>query len=79
VAKMPYTGDPESFGWVVKNAGKTLVVVQGGLKKDEETLLGEVGGFMKAGAVGMAVGRNVWQDADAVGISKKIAEVVYGV
>src|SRR3989344_2005093 len=79
VAKMPYTGDPESFGWVVKNAGKTLVVVQGGLKKDEETLLGEVGGFMKAGAGGMAVGRNVWQDADAVGISKKIAEVVYGV
>lgn len=79
VAKMPYTGDPESFEWVVKNAGKTQVVVQGGLKKEEGTLLEEVRGFMKAGAVGMAVGRNVWQDADPVSISKKIAEVVYAV
>ena len=33
VAKLPYTGDVESFSWVVKNAGKTLVVAQGGARK----------------------------------------------
>ena len=77
VIKLPYTGDPESFAWVVKNAGKALVVVQGGTKKDEEGLLSEVRGLMQAGACGMAIGRNIWQGSDPVGLSKKIAEIVY--
>jgi fructose-bisphosphate aldolase, class I len=77
VCKLPYTGDPESFSWVVKCAGKTKVVVQGGGKKDGAALLDDVRGIMKAGAIGMAIGRNVWQADDPVGLSKKIAEIVY--
>jgi fructose-bisphosphate aldolase, class I len=77
VCKLPYTGDSESFAWVVKCAGRTKVVVQGGGKKDEEALLNDVRGIMKAGAVGMAIGRNVWQADDPVDLSKKIAEIVY--
>ena len=76
-AKLPYTGDVESFSWVVKSAGKTLVVVQGGAKKSETELLDEVRDFMKAGAAGMAVGRNVWQADNPVGMAKKIAEIVF--
>jgi len=78
-AKLPYTGDVESFEWVVKSAGKMKVVVQGGSKKDEGVLLDQVWEFMKAGATGMAVGRNIWQSDDPVGISKKIAEIVFKV
>lgn len=76
--KVPYTGNPESFKWVVKSAGKVKVLVQGGSRKTEEQLLEEIMGAMEAGAVGAAIGRNIWQSADPVGMAKKIAEIVYG-
>ncbi|MEK7154638.1 MAG: aldolase [Patescibacteria group bacterium] len=77
VAKLPYTGDVESFSWVIKNAGKTLVVAQGGTKIEETKLIEEIKDIMSAGAVGMAIGRNIWQSSDPVGLSKKIAEVIW--
>ena len=76
--KVPYTGDPESFSWVVKAAGEVKVLVQGGSKKTEEELFTEIKEFISAGASGMAVGRNIWQAEDPVGMAKKIAELVYG-
>jgi fructose-bisphosphate aldolase, class I len=75
--KLAYTGDVESFKWVVKSAGETKVLVQGGAKKDENQLLAEIKGMMEAGATGLAIGRNVWQDPDPIGLSKKIAEIIY--
>ena len=78
LVKVPYTGDAESFKWVVESAGKTKVLVQGGSKKTEEQLLEEIKGAMDAGATGAAVGRNIWQSNDPVGMAKKIAEVIYG-
>lgn len=76
--KIPYTGDPESFSWVVKCAGKTKVLVSGGVKKDTNEFLKDVEDFMKVGTTGIAVGRNVWQSEDPVGVSKQLAEIVYG-
>lgn len=76
--KVPYTGDSESFSWVVKSAGKTKVLIQGGSKKTEEELLAEIKGAMSAGATGVAIGRNIWQSPDPVGMAKKIERVVYG-
>lgn len=76
--KVPYTGDPESFSWVVKSAGKTKVLIQGGSKKTEEELLNEIKGAMKAGASGVAIGRNVWQNSDPITMARKIAGAVYG-
>jgi len=35
MVKIPYTGERESFSWVVKAAGKVKVVVQGGPKTAE--------------------------------------------
>lgn len=77
VAKLPYTGDVESFKWVLKSAGKMAVVAQGGSKKEESVILGEVSDIMEAGAMGMAIGRNIWQSDDPIGLSKKVAEKVY--
>lgn len=76
--KVPYTGDVESFKWVVKSAGITKVLIQGGAKKTEEELLGEIRGAMEAGATGVAIGRNVWQSPNPEVIAAKIAEIVYG-
>ena len=77
--KIPYTGDPESFSWVIKSAGKTKVLVSGGVKQDTAEFLREVKDFMSVGTCGLAVGRNVWQSEDPVGISKQLAEIVYSV
>lgn len=76
--KVPYTGDAESFSWAVRAAGKTGVLAQGGKKTDWVNLEEEVSGAMQAGAAGIAIGRNVWQDENPNEISKKLAEIVYG-
>lgn len=75
--KVPYTGDVTSFSWVVKSAGKTGVLAQGGVKKEETEFLQEAEEIMSAGALGMAVGRNIWQSADPIGLSKKLADVIF--
>ncbi len=75
--KVPYTGDPESFAWTVRAAGKTGVLAQGGKKVDWENLEEEIGGVMQAGAAGIAIGRNVWQDENPNEVSKKLADIVY--
>lgn len=75
--KIPYTGDAESFSWAVRTAGKTGVLAQGGNKKGWEGLKEEVDGVMAAGAKGLAIGRNVWQDENPDEVSKKLAEIVY--
>ena len=75
--KVPYTGSTESFSWVVKSAGTTRVVVQGGAKVDEQTIFDEAIACKKAGAAGMAIGRNIWQSQDPISVSKKLASIIY--
>jgi class I fructose-bisphosphate aldolase len=75
--KIAYSGDIESFKWVVAAAGKTKVLAQGGKKMTWPELEAEVKGALAAGAAGIAVGRNVWQDPNPKEIAKKLAELVY--
>jgi len=62
----------------VAAAGKTKVVVMGGSKMAEESFLKMVGDSLEAGAIGMAVGRNVWQSADPLSITAKMAKTIWG-
>jgi len=75
--KIPYTGDKESFKWVVSAAGKTKVVVLGGEKKDEEDFFKMVEDILSAGAIGLAIGRNIWQAEEPLKISKKLNEIIF--
>lgn len=77
IVKVRYTGDVASFKWVVASAGKTKVVVMGGSKKKEEDFLKMVQDCMEAGAIGIAVGRNVWQNSEPLLMAEKIAKIVY--
>lgn len=77
IVKVRYTGDPVSFRWVVRAAGKTKVVMTGGSKESEEIFLDKVKTVMEAGAIGVAVGRNIWQAQKPLEIAEKLAEVVY--
>ncbi len=78
IVKVKYTGSSESFNWVVKSAGPTKVVLSGGPKTDTDgEFVDRVGDVIKAGGIGIAVGRNVWQREDALEISKKLKEVIW--
>jgi len=78
VVKIPYNGSKEDFQWVVKSAGKTKVVMSGGQQtKTKEEFLEMVKEVLSAGAVGIAVGRNVWQDDDPLEISQRLSKVLF--
>ena len=76
--KIAYSGDVDSFKWVVAAAGKTKVLVQGGKRLDWPELEAEVTGALAAGASGIAIGRNVWQAVNPEEITKKLASLVFG-
>jgi class I fructose-bisphosphate aldolase len=76
--KIKYTGDPESFSWAVRSAGKALVYMSGGPKAPtEEEWLSQVRGVMSAGATGVAVGRNVWQSEDPLRVARALKDVIF--
>ena len=77
MVKLPYTGDLESFRWVVQSAGKTQVVVMGGKKTEEGEFFKMVDDVLAAGAIGLAVGRNVWQAEDPLKISQNLAGRIF--
>lgn len=78
IIKIKYSGDVESLKWAVESAGKTKVVVSGGAKEEEAIFLQTVKDCMSAGAIGMAVGRNIWQSENPEEITKKVKEIIWG-
>lgn len=77
IIKIHYPGSLDALKKAVIAAGKTKVVVSGGAKEDEESFLETAKTIMQSGAIGMAVGRNVWQHKDPLAISKKLHKIVF--
>jgi predicted phospho-2-dehydro-3-deoxyheptonate aldolase len=73
IVKVPYTGSKDSFRAVVAGC-PVPVVVAGGARKDAAALVRELEGARAAGARGVSVGRNVFQDADPAAL-RRIAQV----
>jgi fructose-bisphosphate aldolase, class I len=63
---------------VVSSAGRSLVVLSGGSKIDDEQLLQQTRFIMEAGGSGVIYGRNVWQrpHGEALDIIEQIKEVL---
>jgi class I fructose-bisphosphate aldolase len=77
-AKIKYTGDVSSFSWAVKSAGRVKVFMSGGPKAPtEEAFLAQVRGAIDAGATGLAVGRNVWQNTDPLAMSSALKRIIF--
>lgn len=77
--KIKYNGDPESFSWVVKSAGRAKVFVVGGSKTETpEELYSTTAEILEAGAVGLAIGRNVWQSPEPIRVAEQLAKLIYG-
>lgn len=79
MVKVSYVGNVADMKWVVAAAGKVKVLVVGGGKTDEETFLRQTREIIEAGAVGWAVGRNMWQNPSPIEFARKVGEVLYGV
>jgi class I fructose-bisphosphate aldolase len=75
--EMEVTAD-EAMRQCVESAGRALVVLSGGSKVDDETVLGHARSVMQAGGSGVIFGRNVWQREwnDALEIIGKIKETL---
>ncbi len=72
--KTPYC---DHFEEVVRSC-YTPIVVPGGSKMSEEQLIAMVYNAVQAGAVGCAVGRNIWGAADPTKMTAALAAVIHG-
>lgn len=77
IIKIQYNGNINDLKWAVKSAGKAKVVIAGGIKKDEKTFLKQVKDITNSGAIGLAIGRNIWQNKKPLEITKKIKKVIW--
>lgn len=68
----------EAVRQVVESAGRSLVVLSGGSKVDDDQLLGQTRMIMEAGGSGVIYGRNVWQRelSEANEIIEQIKEIM---
>jgi fructose-bisphosphate aldolase, class I len=77
IAKVYYTGDRKSFANVVKAGGRCKIIASGGDKVPVSHFLKEAKEIINAGGSGMAVGRNIWQHEDPVGIANSVAKIIF--
>ena len=77
IIKIKYDGNPNDLKWSVKVAGKTKVVIAGGVKSDEKSFLKQAKDIMNSGATGLAVGRNVWQSKKPIEVSGKLRKIIF--
>ena len=68
----------EAIRQCVESAGRSLVVLSGGSRVDDDKLLGQTRFIMQAGGSGVIYGRNVWQRewSEAVEIVEQIKEIM---
>ena len=77
MVKLKYNHDREGFPWILKNALRSKVVVSGGSKTDEYESLKAFKEAFDMGAVGTAVGRNVWQNAKPFAFSEALGKLLF--
>ncbi|MCK5149619.1 fructose-bisphosphate aldolase [Candidatus Pacearchaeota archaeon] len=77
IIKIKYNGNLNDLKWAVKSAGKTKVVIAGGIKKNEKILLKQIKEIIDSKCLGLAIGRNIWQNKEPAKITKKIKKIIW--
>lgn len=77
LVKIKYSGSKESFSKAVEAAGRAKVVLSGGPKVSEEQFIKIISDVMSAGAIGAAVGRNIFQSKEPLGLINKIKKIIW--
>lgn len=74
-----YSGNKETFEWVIANAGQSKIFVVGGPRTDTAyQLVDTAKDVIKSGAAGFAIGRNVWQAKDPEHVARQLATEIFG-
>lgn len=77
VVKVPYTGDIDSFNFVVESCCIPVLIAGGPKTAGTREFLEMVSDAMRAGAAGLSVGRNVFQHADPKRLMTALACIVH--
>ena len=77
MVKIKYPGSAGDFAAAVRAAGKVKVVLSGGSKLPTQDFLRITENVMRAGAAGVAVGRNVWQNENPLAITGEIKKIIF--
>ena len=77
IVKTVYTGDKKSFKEVIDGCPVPIVIAGGPKIDSEEDLLRMVEDAMECGAMGVSIGRNIFQADDITAIMKKISRIVH--
>lgn len=75
--KTYYTGSPESFRVVVENCPVPCLIAGGPKMDTDEDTLAVVEGALKAGAVGVVFGRNIWQNRRPIAMARALRRVIH--
>lgn len=78
IIKIKYNDKKKDLKWAVDAAGKTNVVVAGGTNKARNKFLIQVKEIIDAGCIGLAVGRNIWQDDKPLEVANKTSDIIWG-
>jgi DhnA family fructose-bisphosphate aldolase class Ia len=76
--KIQYTGDVASFRKVLAPLFVPAVVLGGPSQESIHDVLANVHGAMEAGAVGIAIGRNIWAHPTPAKVIAAMATIVHG-
>jgi class I fructose-bisphosphate aldolase len=78
VIKVHNIGDAQAKAWTVKCGGRAKVVFAGGKRGDDADTLATARDVVSAGGMGMAVGRNIWQNPDPVAFINQLKQILLG-
>lgn len=77
IVKTPFTGDIESMSDVVRSCPIPVITAGGTRASSQEQLYGDIESVMRAGAAGVAVGRNVFEADDVADVTRRISHIVH--
>ncbi len=77
IVKVKYPGSEQALSWLVHCAGNTKVVISGGSKATEEDVVATTKAVMASGTLGLAIGRNIWQQENPLEMAAKLREVIF--
>lgn len=76
IVKVNYTGDKKSFEKIVRGVNIPVVIAGGEFSNDSEKFLCDIKDAMDVGAVGVAIGRNVFQRKDMASYIAAIDSII---
>jgi len=78
VVKMQFTGDAVSFQEVMGTLYRPVVILGGPERSDDRGLLQGIHDAMAAGAIGIAIGRNIWNRERPGRMVAALGEIIHG-